>query len=166
MWGLPLFPPQASTLAPQVDALFFFMLGVSAFFSLLIAGLIVYFAIKYHRRSEDEETELVHEPMALELTWTMVPLALAMVMYAWGASVFFTAVRPPRDALEVYVVGKQWMWKFQHADGQREIDELHVPLGRAGLRPAARASRGSSVVPSRSKAAAPPSSTRATSASR
>src|SRR5436309_6452330 len=89
MWGLPLFPAQASTLAPQVDALFFFMLGVSAFFSLLIAGLIVYFAIKYHRRSEDEETDLVHEPMALELTWTMVPLALAMVMYAWGASVFF-----------------------------------------------------------------------------
>jgi len=130
MWGLPLFPPQASTLAPQVDALFFFMLGVSAFFSLLIAGLIVYFAIKYHRRSEDEETEQVHEPMALELTWTMVPLALTMVMYAWGASVFFTAVRPPRDALEVYVVGKQWMWKFQHAEGQREIDELHVPLGR------------------------------------
>ncbi|TMA49169.1 MAG: cytochrome c oxidase subunit II, partial [Deltaproteobacteria bacterium] len=130
MWGLPLFPPQASTLAPQVDALFFFMLGVSAFFSLLIAGLIVYFAIKYHRRSEDEETEQVHEPMALELTWTMVPLALTMVMYAWGASVFFTAVRPPRDALEVYVVGKQWMWKFQHAEGQREIDELHMPLGR------------------------------------
>jgi len=131
VWGLPLFPPQASTLAPQVDALFFFLVGVSVFFSLLIAGLIVYFAIKYHRRSEDEVTEAVHEPVALELTWTVVPLGLAMVMYVWGASVFFTAVRPPRDALDVYVVGKQWMWKFQHTDGQREINDLHVPLGRS-----------------------------------
>jgi len=114
-----------------VDALYFFLIGVSVFFSLLIAGLIIYFAIKYHRRSEDEVTEAVHEPMALELTWTMVPLGLAMVMYVWGASVFFTAVRPPRDALDVYVVGKQWMWKFQHTDGQREINDLHVPLGRS-----------------------------------
>jgi len=58
----------------------------------------------------------------------MVPLALTMVMYAWERA----SSSPPsgaRDALEVYVVGKQWMWKFQHAEGQREIDELHVPLG-------------------------------------
>jgi len=114
-----------------VDALFFFLIGVSVFFSLLIAALIVYFAIKYHRRSEDEVTEPVHEPMALELTWTMVPLGLAMIMYVWGASVFFAAVRPPGDALDVYVVGKQWMWKFQHTEGQREINDLHVPLGRS-----------------------------------
>jgi len=60
-----------------------------------------------------------------------VPFGLAMVMYVWGASVFFTAVRPPPDALDVYVVGKQWMWKFQHTEGQREINDLHVPLGRS-----------------------------------
>ena len=129
---MQLFPEQASALAGRVDALYFFLIGISVFFSLLIAGLVVYFAVKYRRRSE---TEPAPEPatggIALEIVWSVIPLGIAMVIFVWGASVFFTINRPPDDALEIYVVAKQWMWKLQHMEGQREINELHIPLGRA-----------------------------------
>jgi cytochrome c oxidase subunit 2 len=132
MWsGTPLFPESASTMASRVDALYFFLLAVSAFFSILIAGLIVFYAVKYRRRSPDAVGVNVSGGLALELTWTIVPLIITMVIFVWGASVFFTMSRPPAETLNVYVVGKQWMWKFQHLDGQREINELHVPVGRA-----------------------------------
>src|SRR5215212_7120036 len=132
MWsGTPLFPETASTIASRVDALYFFLLAVAAFFSLLIAGLIVYFAVKFHRRRAEQVGAEIHGGMALELTWTIVPLMITMVIFVWGASVYFAMARPPDETLNVYVVGKQWMWKFQHLDGQREINELHVPVGRA-----------------------------------
>jgi cytochrome c oxidase subunit II len=132
MWsGTPLFPESASTMAGRVDALYFFLLAVSAFFSLLIAGLIVYFAIRYHRRLPDSVGKSAHGGMILEITWTVVPLLITMVIFVWGASVYFAMARPPDETLNIYVVGKQWMWKFQHLDGQREINELHVPVGRA-----------------------------------
>jgi cytochrome c oxidase subunit 2 len=104
---------------------------VAAFFSLLIAGLIVYYAIKYRRRSPDSVGEAIHGGLVLEITWTVVPLLITMVIFVWGASVYFAMAHPPDETLNVYVVGKQWMWKFQHLDGQREINELHVPVGRA-----------------------------------
>jgi cytochrome c oxidase subunit II len=128
--NLPLFPAQASGFAGQVDALYFFLIAVSAFFSLLIAVLIVVFAIRYRRRAPDEVGAGITGSLQLELLWTIVPLGITMVMFVWGAWVFFTINRAPRAAMEIYVVGKQWMWKVQHPDGQREINELHVPVGR------------------------------------
>ena len=113
-----------------MDALYFFLLAIAAFFSLLIAGLIVFYAVKYHRRSPGAVGRTIHGGMILELTWTIVPLIITMVIFVWGASVFFAMTHPPDDALNIYVVGKQWMWKFQHLDGQREINELHVPVER------------------------------------
>ena len=80
--------------------------------------------------SDDEIGVAIHGSLALELLWTFIPLGIAMVMFAWGAKVFFDLYRPPAGAMEIFVVGKQWMWKAQHADGQREINELHVPIGR------------------------------------
>jgi cytochrome c oxidase subunit II len=131
MWsGTPLFPEQASTMAGRVDNLYFFLLAVAIFFSLLIAGLIVYYATKYHRRRPDDIGVAVHGGMVLELTWTIVPFLITMVIFVWGASVYVAMARPPDETINIYVVGKQWMWKFQHLDGQREIDELHVPVGR------------------------------------
>src|SRR3954468_23617000 len=128
MWsGTPLFPEQASTMAGRVDNLYFFLLAIAAFFSLLIAGLIVYYATKYHRKHPDEIGVAVHGGMALELTWTIVPFLITMVIFVWGASVYVAMAHPPDDTMNIYVVGKQWMWKFQHLDGQRDIDELHVP---------------------------------------
>src|SRR5467141_2605247 len=132
MWsGTPLFPESASTMASRVDALYFFLLAVSVFFSLLIAGLIVFYAVRYRRRSPDAVGARIHGGMVLEITWTVVPFLITLVMFFWGASVYFAMARPPDETLNIYVVGKQWMWKFQHLDGQREINELHVPVGRA-----------------------------------
>jgi cytochrome c oxidase subunit 2 len=128
--NLPFFPQQASAQAPQVDAIYFFMVAVTAFFSLLIAALVVLFSVKYRRRSDDEVGVAIHGSLALELLWTFIPLAIAMVMFVWGAKVFYDLYRPPAGAMEIFIVGKQWMWKAQHADGQREINELHVPIGR------------------------------------
>src|SRR6267143_3993961 len=132
MWtGTPLFPESASTIATRVDLLYFFLLAVSIFFSLLIAGSIVYFAVRYRRREPDSVGSQIHGGLVLELTWTIIPFLITMVIFVWGASVFFAMARPPDETLNIYVVGKQWMWKFQHLDGQREINELHVPVGRA-----------------------------------
>ena len=128
--NLPFFPQQASVQAGQIDAIYFFMVAVTAFFSLLIGGLVVVFAVKFRRRHHDEIGVAIHGSLALELLWTIIPLGIAMVMFAWGAKVFFDVYRPPAGAMEIFVVGKQWMWKVQHADGQREINELHVPVGR------------------------------------
>jgi cytochrome c oxidase subunit 2 len=128
--NFPFFPQQASAQAGQVDALYFFLVAVTAFFSLLIATLIVVFAVKYRRRHRSEIGEAIHGSLVLELLWTFIPLGIVMVMFGWGAKVFFDVFRAPADAMEVYVVGKQWMWKVQHMEGQREINELHVPVGR------------------------------------
>ena len=130
LFGIPLFPESASSIAGRVDALYFFLLAVSAFFSLLIAGLIVFYAVKFHRRNPDAVGAAIHGGLMLEITWTVIPLLITMVIFVWGASVFFAMTHPPDDTLNIYAVGKQWMWKFQHLDGQREINELHVPVGR------------------------------------
>ena len=128
--NFPFFPQQASAQAGEVDAIYFFMVALTAFFSILIAALIVLFAIRYRRRHRDEVGHAIHGSLALELMWTIVPFFIVMVIFAWGAKVFFDLYRPPAGAMEIYVTGKQWMWKVQHMDGQREINELHVPVGR------------------------------------
>jgi cytochrome c oxidase subunit 2 len=131
MWtGVRFLPERASTMAGQVDALLLFLVAVSVFFAGLIFVLVTVFAIKYRRRSADERPRPIHGSLGLELTWTIIPLALAMVMFGWGAWVYISLSSPPADAIEIFVVGKQWMWKLQHPDGQREINELHVPVGR------------------------------------
>jgi cytochrome c oxidase subunit 2 len=126
----PLFPTQASTIAPEVDALFGFLVGLSLFFATLIAGLIVVFMVRYRRRAGGDHAPDVHGSLALEAGWTIVPFVLTMVIFAWSASLFATIRRAPDDAINVNVVGKQWMWKLQHMEGRREINELHVPVGR------------------------------------
>jgi cytochrome c oxidase subunit 2 len=126
----PFFPQAASEQAGQIDALYFFLVAVTAFFMALIAILIVVFAVKFHRKHDNEVGVAIHGSLALELLWTIIPLGITMVMFVWGAQVFFHMTRPPNGAMEIYVVGKQWMWKAQHMDGAREINELHVPIGR------------------------------------
>jgi cytochrome c oxidase subunit II len=128
--NLPLFPQEASTAAQQVDHLFFFLVGVSGFFALLIATLLIYFAIKYRRRSDADRPKAIEGALGLELVWTLIPFGLAMLMFLWGASVYVQLRRPPDDAMQIFVVAKQWMWKLQHMEGQREINALHVPVGR------------------------------------
>lgn len=128
---IALFPHAASTTASQVDMLFLFLLTVCGSVTALVAVLLVYFAVRYRRRPDDvgnpPETHASH---ALELFWSLTPLVIFMGMFLWGAEVYFSAFRPSENASTIYVVGKQWMWKFQHPEGQREIDMLHVPVGQ------------------------------------
>jgi cytochrome c oxidase subunit 2 len=127
-----LFPEQASTIAPRVDGLYGFLIGVTVFFAGLIFLLILCFAIKYRRRPGNVLAQQVGTRTWLEATWILIPLAITMVVFVWGARLYaIVMLAPPANALEVYAIGKQWMWKFQHPDGQREIDELHVPVGHA-----------------------------------
>jgi cytochrome c oxidase subunit 2 len=131
MWsGTPLFPEAASTMATRVDALYFFMVGLGVFFSLLIAGLIIYYALKFQRRSPRAIGVQLRGNLLVEVVWTVVPLLITMAIFVWGAGLYFAMSRAPDDSMNIYVVAKQWMWKFQHLDGQREINELHVPVGR------------------------------------
>ncbi len=124
----PLHPPAASTIAPQVDYLYYFLTAFTLFFTFLIFAFIFYFMVKYRRRSEDEVPEEVKVSIPLELTWTLIPTAICALIFFWGSSLFFRNARPPANSMEVFVVGKQWMWQLQHANGAREINELHVPL--------------------------------------
>jgi cytochrome c oxidase subunit 2 len=131
MWeGFPLIPEQASTIAEGVDLLYYFLSAVSAFFSVLIFSVIFYFAIRYRRRSDTEIPKPIHGSTLLEIIWSAIPFCIVMVMFGWGASLYFKNSRAPEGAMTINVVGKQWMWKLQHPEGHREINELHVPVGR------------------------------------
>jgi cytochrome c oxidase subunit 2 len=125
-----LFPPEASTFAPRVDILFAFLMLVAAFFTALIFCLVVYFGLRYRRRDPNEVPKHSHPWLILEIAWSVIPLGITMVIFFWGAVVYFQAQTVPKDAEEIFVVGKQWMWKIQHSDGRREINALHVPINR------------------------------------
>jgi cytochrome c oxidase subunit 2 len=128
--SLPFFPTEASTAAPRVDALMAYVLLIALAFISLVGGLILYFAVKYHHRARADRSRPVFFSLPLELAWTGVPLILTLSIFFWGAKLFIDMREPPPDSLEVYVVGKQWMWEIQHAEGRRELNELHVPVGR------------------------------------
>src|SRR5437660_11670559 len=127
--NLPLWPDRASNMAGNVDALFIFLLILCGLMCVAIFAMILVFATKYRRR-KGVDAEQIEGSTALELTWSIIPLGIFMVIFVWGAVIYFKERTPPRGAAEVYVVAKQWMWKLQHEEGQREINELHVPVGR------------------------------------
>jgi cytochrome c oxidase subunit 2 len=124
-----LFPKAASTIAGRVDGLYMFLVWMTVILTLLVAVLIVYYAVKYRRANPIDRTK---PPTSIwvEIVWILAPLPILLLIFFWGADVFFAMVRPPDNTMEFKVVGKQWMWKFQHPSGQREIDTLHVPIGR------------------------------------
>ena len=127
---IPLFPEQASTMAAQVDYFYFFLIAVSLFFGAIIAVMLVGFSIRFRRRHPDQVGHHIHGSTLLEIAWSVIPFGITMVIFAWGVWLFFGFSRPPDNAHEVFVVGKQWMWKLQHPQGKREINELHVPVGQ------------------------------------
>ena len=127
--NFPLWPEQASTIAHRVDALYIFLLVVTGMMALLICVLVIFFAAKFRHRP-GVRAEQIEGSNPLEVTWSVIPFVVFMAIFAWGAIVYFKERTPPADATDVYVVAKQWMWKVEHAEGQREINELHVPVGR------------------------------------
>src|SRR2546426_1245077 len=128
--SFPFIPESASTLSGDVDAVYFYISGVTVFFTTLISLVVIFFVIRYRRRNPFEIPRPIEGSTKLETLWSVIPLLIAMSIFVWGTKVYFAQYRPAQNAIEVYVVGKQWMWKFQHATGQREINELHVPVGR------------------------------------
>ena len=124
-------PEQASTLAPEVDQLYWFIIAVTAFFGILVTVLVIYFAVKYRTDDPMAVGARITGSIPLELAWSIIPFLVSIVIFVWAADVYFDLHRPPDQTLEIYATGKRWMWKFQHLDGKNEINELHVPLGRA-----------------------------------
>ncbi|WP_165250330.1 cytochrome c oxidase subunit II [Paludisphaera soli] len=130
MWDFPLFPSQASTNAPRLDALMLFEVGVLIFFSLLIGVLVVGFGIRFRRGNAVDRSNPPTHSQSMEVVWIVIPMILSILMYAWSTQLFFDLYEAPADAAQVDVVGKQWMWYLQHPQGRSETNELHVPLGR------------------------------------
>jgi cytochrome c oxidase subunit 2 len=126
---IELAPPTASAQANQIDALFWFLTIVSAVMTALIFACIILFAWKYRRRENVRATQ-IEGSTKLELTWSIAPFLVMLLMFAWGAQLYFAAQQPPKDAMEIFVTGKQWMWKIQYPDGGHEINQLHVPVGQ------------------------------------
>jgi cytochrome c oxidase subunit 2 len=127
--NVPLWPERASSFAGNVDALYVFLIAVTGFFTLLVFVMVAVFAIKYRQKPGRSATQ-IEGSLALEATWTLIPFGIFMVMFVWGAALFMNEVQPPKNSMDVFVVGKQWMWKLQHPEGVREVNQLHVPLGR------------------------------------
>jgi cytochrome c oxidase subunit 2 len=130
MFGdFPLWPARASASANNLDALFIFLLIVTGLVTIMIFVLIIIFAVKYHHRQNQVPTP-IEGSIALEATWSIVPFGIFLVIFVWGAVLYFQERTPPQGSMEIYVVAKQWMWKLEHVEGQREINELHVPVNR------------------------------------
>ena len=128
---IPFFPEQASNFAFEIDLFYLFLFALTGFFTVLIGVAAVYFLVKYRRRSQGEVPEQIEGHLKLEIAWTVIPFVISMFIFAWGAKLYYQMYTPPTtNALEIFVTGKQWMWRAQHPDGQREINELHVPLGQ------------------------------------
>src|ERR1700731_1925007 len=124
-----LFPREASTIAPYADALYFFLLLITIVGVLLVSALVFGFSIVYRKEKNPVATQ-VEGSTLLEATWTIIPLALFLIAFVWGALLYFRIYNPPPNAMNIYIVGKQWMWKAGHPGGQHEINALHVPTGR------------------------------------
>jgi cytochrome c oxidase subunit II len=131
MWSFPLFPEQASTVAGKVDAVYWVLVAITAFFTLMVYGMIFFFAVKYRRGTNVDRSNPPASSHKLEALWIAVPLVISISVFTWSTGTFFSIYRAPAGAMEVTVVGKQWMWKLQSPNGTREINELHVPVGRA-----------------------------------
>jgi len=117
-------------MASRIDSLYFTLVGLSIFFAITIAVFVVFFGVRYRKSTQVDRSNVLHESMALEFGWSFIPFLLAMGIFGWSAMIYFDINTPPKDALEIYVIGKQWMWQIQHPVGKSEINELHVPVNQ------------------------------------
>jgi cytochrome c oxidase subunit 2 len=128
--GIPIHPEQASSIAREVDLLHYVLTAITLFFTVVIFLIIFYFMIRYRRRSPDERPLPIEGSVPLEIAWTVIPTLICLGIFLWSSSLYFVNAKAPDGAMEIFVTGRQWMWKVQHPEGMREINELHVPLGR------------------------------------
>jgi len=123
-------PENASNLASGVDNVILFVTVVSVFFFFLISAFLVFFAVKYRRRSDSDETPYITGNEALEVVWTIIPSVILMIIFAWGYIQFAEMRNPPDDAMEVNVTARQWLWEFDYYNGKKTINELYVQQNR------------------------------------
>jgi cytochrome c oxidase subunit 2 len=129
-FNFPLAPPSASNFAGEHDLVFYALCLLSLLFTAIVAVGVIFFSVRYRAGNKVDRSRPMYENLKLELTWTFIPLILGIVMFWFGARLFVEMRTPPKDAQEIFVVGKQWMWHVQHSNGVRENNTLHVPLGR------------------------------------
>ena len=130
MGNYPMAPPSASSFAPEHDLIFYLLCLLTLVFSLVVAACVLVFAFRYRQGNKVNRARPVHEHLTLEITWSIIPLFLGLIMFFLGAKLFVKERIPPKDSMEIFVIGKQWMWHIQHANGVRENNTLHVPVGR------------------------------------
>jgi cytochrome c oxidase subunit 2 len=124
------FPDQASKMASQVDLLFLCLVGITGSVTLAIAAISLFFLAKYRRNAFVDRTPAKNTSLAVEVSWSVIPFAIFVVLFGWGAKIYLRESEEPPNAMEVHVIGKQWMWKLEHLQGKREINQLHVPVDR------------------------------------
>jgi len=129
MWNFPIAPPQASNFASEFDALFGLLTFLTIFFTAVVGLVVLFFVTKFRRGRTANRSAPVNDHLKLELVWTIIPTLLGLAVFVWGAKLYIQMRTPPKDAYEVFVIGKQWMWHVQHPNGVRENNELHVPIG-------------------------------------
>ena len=130
MEWVPFWPRNAATAATPVDTLFIAELAISAVIILMVFAMIVGFGARYRAGSDASRSNLVRKSWRFEIAWTVATFAVFLGLFIYGANLYVWLYGTPPGDLEIYVVGKQWMWKMQHPGGQREIDTLHVPVGK------------------------------------
>lgn len=123
-------PPAKSTVAGQTDALFNFINVTSLVFLIGITIAIIFFAWKYRRKSEDDVTPVITHNNRLEITWSVIPLILVIIVFGWGYTGYMNKATPPDDSYEIRAVGKKWLWEFHYPTGHVSVGELHVPVDR------------------------------------
>lgn len=129
-WNFPIVPEQASEHAVRYDALFYTITGLTVFFTIVVGLMVAILAVKYRRGSKADRRNPMDHNLPLELAWSIIPLFMALGIFAWSTINFMHARKMPENATEIYVIGKQWMWHLQHMNGIRENNELHVPVGK------------------------------------
>ncbi len=127
---IPFFPPEASTFAREIDVLYLVTWALTIFFLGVVIVMLTVLAVVYRRNSKADRSHPIHTHHGLELAWSIIPMILGLMIFAWGAKLYADAYKVPDNAEEIFVVGKQWMWHIQHTNGIRENNTLTVPTGR------------------------------------
>lgn len=123
-------PPAKTAVAEQYDTLFWFVHISSLVVTIGIVVAIIYFIIKYRRKSENDVTPVITHNNKLEVTWSVIPLIITLVLFGWGFQTYIDMTKAPTDAYEVNVTAQKWLWRFQYKSGASTTNELHVPAGR------------------------------------
>jgi cytochrome c oxidase subunit 2 len=120
--------PLAASTGAETDFLILGLVAVSVCVLALVFGLMFVYVVRYRHNSPIKRSDIAAKTFRFEMSWTVATLVIFFGLFIWGSVIYVRLNKPPDDALKIYVVAKQWMWKAEHAGGQREINALHVPI--------------------------------------